>query len=161
MGSSCVKERCKYHLTTEADPCVSLNPSIHLSGTLALVSTPIQILLGSLSTPQSVWFNKQELWDRITWDKKEYLMHAAAMAGWCPNLCFLKYNFFVLKNAWYTVLWFESKGSSHKDNLGTCWLFLVILILIKKPYFVFIHDVLISYLKKNYFTILFAFYYIY
>ena len=53
MGSGCVKESWKYHLTTSADPCVPLNPSIHLLGILALVSTHIQILLGSISTPQS------------------------------------------------------------------------------------------------------------
>lgn len=56
MGSSCVKERWKYHLTTSADPCVPPNPSIHVLGILALVSTHIQILLGSISTSQSTWF---------------------------------------------------------------------------------------------------------
>ena len=42
VGSGCVKERWKYHLIALADLCVPPNPSIHLSGTLALVSAHIQ-----------------------------------------------------------------------------------------------------------------------
>lgn len=72
VGSSCVKGRWKY-LIALADPCVPPNPSIHLSGTLFSPGLP-PLVHTNLS--EEIPSDKEELWDRVVWDKEEHLLRS-------------------------------------------------------------------------------------